>query len=354
MNGMRISLILFCRAICVIGLAFLGGDLTVNGQLLPFQGKLSNADGSIVSDGARLVQFKLYDAPIGGDAIWNGEVHKLSVNDGLINTILGSKASMEAVDFNQTVYLETTMDANGDNTITPADPPMLPRQIVLPAPFAHRSDKAGDAERIDGEVLFKSTNTGGGRIGKTIDPRFFPNGGIPSSVIAGIPQGDSGVQGNQIATGAIDIHHLTRTVVDLLTPVGSIMAYWGDDDPPGWIICDGRSLETNQAFARLREMTGPYAPDLRGHFLRGLDTSGQIDSESGRMIGHKQDEAVGSHNHQVVLPSAHSDNGDGRGYGLINVGNYDGPEVSFNVSAGGAEKEETRPVNIAVNFIIKY
>src|SRR5260221_12003927 len=108
-------------------------------KLLPFQGRLTDQSGVGVSDGVRLVQFKIYDAPVGGQAVWNGEVQKLTVNGGLISTLLGSKASLSSVDFNNALYLELTIDANNDNQITAADPPMLPRQAILPALFAKES-----------------------------------------------------------------------------------------------------------------------------------------------------------------------------------------------------------------------
>src|SRR5688572_2598665 len=61
-------------------------------KLLPFQGRLTDASGNGLADGAKVVEFKMYDAPTGGSVKWAGEVHKLSVNGGLVNTMLGSKA----------------------------------------------------------------------------------------------------------------------------------------------------------------------------------------------------------------------------------------------------------------------
>src|SRR5829696_7984871 len=75
-------------------------------RLLPFQGRLSDANGAAIPDGARVVQFKIYDAPVGGRAVWNGEVQKLTVNGGLVSTMLGTKASLSALDFNRDLYLE--------------------------------------------------------------------------------------------------------------------------------------------------------------------------------------------------------------------------------------------------------
>ena len=116
-------------------------------QLLPFQGRLTDANGNAVGDGARVVEFKMYDAPTGGNVKWAGEVHKLSVNGGLVNTMLGSKASLGGVDFGTATFLQITVDANGDGAITAADPPLLPRQNVVPAVFAM---EAGNSRKLNG------------------------------------------------------------------------------------------------------------------------------------------------------------------------------------------------------------
>src|SRR5690349_3351459 len=134
MKTQNVSFALVCAAWCALPFQAHAGP-----HLLPFQGRLSDANGQALPDGARVVQFKIYDAPVGGRALWNGEVQKLSVNGGLVSTLLGTKADLSGIDFNSQVYLELTIDANGDNSITLADPPLLPRQSILPAVFAAES-----------------------------------------------------------------------------------------------------------------------------------------------------------------------------------------------------------------------
>ena len=116
-------------------------------KLLPFQGKLTDANGQVIPDKAIVVQFKMYDAPVGGNAKWNGEVQMLTVNGGLVNTTLGTKASLKNVDFSTPTYLEITIDANGDDQIGPEDPPLLPRQSIIPTVYAVQ---AGDARTLSG------------------------------------------------------------------------------------------------------------------------------------------------------------------------------------------------------------
>lgn len=337
----------------MIGLAFKGSDLTVNGQLLPFQGKLSNADGSVVSDGARLVQFKLYDAPIGGDAIWNGEVHKLSVNDGLINTILGSKASMEAVDFNQTVYLETTMDANGDNTITPADPPMLPRQIVLPAPFAVRAARADVATRSEGAETSVSLN-----------------GHDWTSVMTGEDPTKSFFKTDRIQDQSIPEAKLNPNI---LMPVGTVIqsllppdvhtSVVGDPsvfDPlvSKWVLADGKVDISQTRYGKLTSKQ--FTPDLRGVFLRGINLGREDeykDPDGERQPGVPQKFAIQNHNHQV--PIHYHENAEGGGWGMIHNADY-----AYGIHRGRTYDlysdtdnkniaDETRPSNAAVFRYLK-
>lgn len=111
-------------------------------KLLPFQGRLTASDGNPVADGARLIQFRLYDQPVDGAVAWAGEVHRATVNGGVVNVMLGSEASLANVDFDRVLYLEITVDANGDDALNAADPPLLPRQVLLPVVFAKEAGVA--------------------------------------------------------------------------------------------------------------------------------------------------------------------------------------------------------------------
>ena len=111
MKSTRITLI------SVLG-SLLGAAACLAGQpYLPFQGRVTDAEGNTVADGARVVQFQLFSEPTGGAAVWAGEVHKLTVNGGLVSTLLGTKSDLSAVDFDQTLYLQITIDADGDDVL---------------------------------------------------------------------------------------------------------------------------------------------------------------------------------------------------------------------------------------------
>ena len=142
-------------------------------RLLPFQGHLTDQQGNPVPDGFKVIQFKIYDAPIGGAAVWPGEVHQVSVNGGLVNVILGTKAKFsQTIDsegqsdvllFNRLLYLEIVVDANGDDQITEADPPMLPRQAIVPVVFAvdaQYAEIAANSEKLNGADWGDILNSG--------------------------------------------------------------------------------------------------------------------------------------------------------------------------------------------------
>src|SRR5579863_3888425 len=137
-------------------------------KLLPFQGRLTDQNGIATSNGVKVVQFKIYTVPTGGSPVWAGEVHRTTVNGGLVNVMLGTKTPLNGVDFNQQLYLEITVDVSGpggvpDNAITDADPPMLPRQLILPVVFAAESANSRALAGYDWSSIF-GTNSPVGAI----------------------------------------------------------------------------------------------------------------------------------------------------------------------------------------------
>ncbi|MBK1835057.1 tail fiber protein [Roseibacillus ishigakijimensis] len=386
---MKISIILLSLVFCAA---------KASPQLLPFQGHLTDASGSAIADGAKVVQFKIYDAPVSGTPVWAGEIHKLSVNGGLVNTILGTKTSLSDVDFAESLYLELTVDADDSETITAADPPLLPRQVLLPAVFA---SEAGEARELDGYDWASVFTTGDPSTGK-LKPEIVAANTIPANAIVANNSIQSSqiasnaintaelrngaVTGAKIADGTIEMQDLAAELVRQLLPPGTIQAYAGTTPPDGWLMCDG-SIVTQAEFPHLWQAIGSFhgagspddgdfhLPDYRGRFLRGTDdpdgpegaeyvAAGNdpdvSDSErpamnlggnQGNRIGSVQDDEFESHEHELANANA-----SGLGQGALARSNV-------SVSAPGAINtsrcyrvggSETRPKNVYVNFIIKY
>lgn len=159
-------------------------------------------------------------------------------------------------------------------------------------------------------------------------------------------------------------------------PVGSIIAYAGTTAPDGWLLCDGSSTSGH---AELIALVGATTPDLRGMFVRGLDTrtSGYVDPyyaeniNTARAIGNTQTDSFQGHYHSSsasssmnsypnLVQSAYFTSNLQQSLGLRVI---DGNPITtivnvLNPSTGthGAPRvsTETRPRNISLNYIIKF
>jgi microcystin-dependent protein len=167
---------------------------------------------------------------------------------------------------------------------------------------------------------------------------------------------------------------------------GTLMAYVGDTAPDGWLLCHGASVSQStypDLFAVIGTAWGQTGdagtfnlPDMRGLFLRGRNRSSGGDPGAGSrtalQTGGATADNVGSYQADEVKQHTHTGNltQNIRGYNNNN-------EFSFSTSAfatnaplslntngttgmtagtyreGTANTNESRPVNVAVNWIIK-
>ncbi|MEQ1977597.1 phage tail protein [Xenorhabdus sp. SGI240] len=91
---------------------------------------------------------------------------------------------------------------------------------------------------------------------------------------------------NNKADNASNLANIANENANLALPIG-VPVPWPTENPPeGWLICNGESFDT----ARYPKLALAYPsgvlPDLRGEFIRGLDTGGAIDP--GRTLLSKQ------------------------------------------------------------------
>ena len=167
-----------------------------------------------------------------------------------------------------------------------------------------------------------------------------------------------------------------------ITPVGAIQPYTGDTPPEGWLLCDGLSVsdETYPAlFAVIGTKFGDGSdgngnfnlPDLRGVFLRGLDTRDPAESRdpdaasrtdlqtgevTGAVVGSYQADAFQNHVHSYTDTYRPGTSEGGRANMIAladNVFKGTGKLTSLVISEYKASSE-TRPKNVSVNYIIKY
>lgn len=152
-------------------------------------------------------------------------------------------------------------------------------------------------------------------------------------------------------------------------PVGTIVASMLNETQINktseglWVLADGR----NVANSPYSEITGKTeAPDLRGHFLRGMDSTALRDPNGkGRQVGDSQTDAFQLHAHDersLVLKGnkwqhsasnvgqlGHSTTGDPNSFDYLPS---KGPR---DTDGSGAVRTatETRPTNVSVFFYIK-
>jgi microcystin-dependent protein len=135
-------------------------------------------------------------------------------------------------------------------------------------------------------------------------------------------------------------------------PTGIIVAFYGKDAPIGWMLCDGSTIPIE--YETLRKLVGNKVPDLRGTFLRGSNNGrndGRGDVDISRSLGSYQNDTFSSHRHIIKLQGASGNNAFVNRNAAWGYDDWHGTESSADTTEQGGE--ETRPRNIAVNFIIK-
>jgi microcystin-dependent protein len=279
-------------------------------KLVPYRGVLKQ-NGLVVPNGAKQMTFRLYDqSGTGGNQIWGPEAKNVTVADGVFSVTLGD--SMQLTDGHlqsPALWLDITVEGQS----------LTPRQQLMTTPYARRADVATAAAN-----------------------------GVPSGTI--LPFGGS-----------------LATV------------------PEGYLACDGSSVPTSQfpsLFAAIGTSWGTVdpshfnVPDLRGVFLRGVDNGAGQDPDrmlrasskpnglTGDNVGTLEtdtfryhDHGGGSHTHNYTVPVYQVNTGSGP-YpdGLAEHGGYSETRTSAGANqtvVQGQGGNETRPVNVNVNYIIK-
>lgn len=140
----------------------------------------------------------------------------------------------------------------------------------------------------------------------------------------------------------------------------------------GWMLCDGRYLDKAsypELFAALGTLYGKGGtdtalqfriPDYRGLFLRGTDAGAGLDPDADTRVGpdgSAQANTVGSlqcdalqdhtHRYDITQPAATSTQGTAAGTSTSST-STSSPEKPARTTT------ETRPKNVAVNYIIRY
>jgi microcystin-dependent protein len=146
------------------------------------------------------------------------------------------------------------------------------------------------------------------------------------------------------------------------TPSGSVIAFAGQTEPAGWLLCQGQAV-SRTTYADLFAIIGTTygvgdniatfnLPDLRAEFIRGWDAGRGIDT--GRVFGSTQTDAFQGHGHALNTQS----NGPGGGSGTYAMGTTvlnDRVLAPTTLGTNGTPRiaAETRPRSVAMQYIIK-
>ena len=154
------------------------------------------------------------------------------------------------------------------------------------------------------------------------------------------------VSGNATFDGASDVTiNVVSSDIDVIayTPIP-----WMKVIPPsGFLVFMGQSI-SQAVYPILFSLYGPRLPDMRGEFIRGFDNGRGVDV--GRTVLSEQQDDIKSHIHPTNINAFYvttKAGGAGGGFTIADlIEEYSRPTLS----AGGTE---TRPKNIAFNYIVK-
>lgn len=147
MTETRVKRILLGALLAVTGFAVFFAasahtDAAINPQI-NFQGKLTNPDGTNVTNGTYSIAFSIYTVSSGGAAVWTETQSSVAVVDGIFQVALGSVTALPgSVNFaTNSLYLGVKVGADAE---------MTPRIRFTAAPYAFNAFTADNATQLGG------------------------------------------------------------------------------------------------------------------------------------------------------------------------------------------------------------
>ncbi|HAW0034458.1 TPA: phage tail protein [Escherichia coli] len=149
-------------------------------------------------------------------------------------------------------------------------------------------------------------------------------------------------------------------------PVGVPVPWPSATPPTGWLKCNGAAFSAEEYPELAKAYPTNKLPDLRGEFIRGWDDGRGIDA--GRALLSLQAGMLEKHRHIVVANDGYDTKDEwelatifkktytqGRGLDATNTGGslIPSPTLHSRGSIGNTGGSETRPRNIAFNFIVR-
>lgn len=328
-------------------------------QVMAFQGYVTDADTAFTDTvGQTIVVVNLYDSAAGGNEVWSDTWDTVHVFRGYYTVTLDLSIAAghwqgANSGFTKQYWLDAIVKGNH----------LTPKVQLTSAAYSFRAQVADSARAAD-----------------TANVAILATTAISASTAN---------------TAASATHADSASYADTAwrvpgAPIGSVIAYAGPQLTPaqemagGWFICDGRAIGQYNYRNYVQSCggiygytnnqdTAAYLPDLRGMFLRGVntgpagnrsaDTLGDPDSSSrfapthgsipGNHVGSIQTDTIRSHHH-IAAYIATLEAAAGNSYiagGWVTSGTKAGEATGeITQDFGGSE---TRPKNAYVYWIIK-
>lgn len=261
----------------VMALSFAVGALAADHvpQIVNYQARLRNADGSPVANGTYSIVFTIYDSATGGNSLWTETQGSVQVTGDMFHALLGSVNAIAA----------SVFPAGADRWIgitVGTDAELSPRQKIASVPFALRADtvspsSVGSTEIADNAVV--AAKIAGGAVGATA----LASGAVTSDKIATGAVGATALASGAVGSAALASGAVTtdKLAAGIATPPGMVQAYAGSSAPTGWLLCAGSAVSRTTYAALFAVIGTTYGagdgsttfnlPDLRGRVPVGVD-----------------------------------------------------------------------------------
>ena len=280
----------FFKILALIVMCRVGTSVGQIPQFINYQGMLTDGSGNPV-DGARSIQFCIYDVPAGGTALWS-ETQTVTVQEGLFSVLLGSLSPIPFAVFNGAeTYLALKV---GD------DQEMTPRKRLVSVAYSFRANDADHVKGKDIPAIVSSVDSvanDGGNIDLvagsniTIMPNDATNtitiaatgigGGDITAVNAGaglIGGGRSGdvtldVAQNALTSGMIQNNTILGEDINSSTTITAVRLQGG------WTTVEYASVSGTResgygVYGSCKYGDGVYGSSTSGYGVRGESTSG--------------------------------------------------------------------------------
>ena len=290
--------------------------------LINFQGRLTDNNGNVESDGSYNIKFRLYTVATGGSSVWEEDHiyasstdNRVSIQDGLFDIQLGTITAISPSLFNEytegNLYLEVelptpaTANCNTNGCQSWTEGAMTPRQPLSSSPYAFNSqDLDGLDSSAFGQITAANIWTGTNQftptsgVALTVEPAASTNGLVVDNS-SGSPQ--AYFDSNGVLNIAQTIQD-TTTTVDLGTSANPFRTgYFGTSvqTPQIDAATSGGTLQTDAGTIQSISSTG-LTIDLKNASNTTLTVTNSgggvagISVEGGITIGTSQTYNVGS------------------------------------------------------------